>query len=476
MSTTSPRRTIRLVLGRDLALSTTSLVLGEAREGLTLRMPGTVENVLTAGVENSGVVANLLHLDGLAAGARIRVTAQVSYGARVHGLARLLDPDDDSEYIVGSGALGGAARFFAAELGPDGRMPTTIEVSGAQGLVVATGSRETSSDGSTARFSSAIPLASHHVGLACGPWREFSDGPETLLARPSVGGVEDVAGLLVDLRRAREWVCAWFGEVPLVATARHTQVLLPDVPWLALEHPGCIMVSERLLDVRDDVARARRVAVLAHEVAHQWLGNLVSPRRWMDVGVFEGLAELIGQLACEAILGGAARSYLERRRSSAPLAELPCTVDEHIAGLAEVAGPVQHAELFRQAREELGATEFRARVRQVCRSRAGTTATAEDVWTALGLEVRRPPLVALPAVPKVGSASQRWDGLGRLDPATAAARARQAFRDTPTGVRRVRAALAAVGDPATPPAVVAGLAGELAAGFAPRNQSRDGHD
>ncbi|MBI2242659.1 MAG: hypothetical protein HYU55_01415, partial [Nocardioides sp.] len=246
----------------------------------------------------------------------------------------------------------------------------------------------------------------------------------------------------------------------------YTQVLLPAAPWLAMEHPGCVLLSERLLAA----SRGQRVAVLAHEAAHQWLGNLVSPLAWSDMGVFEGLAELLGQLACEAIVGVHALGDLARRRSKGPLMLPPTRSDLRTvaatAGLAEVAGPVQHAELFRGVRAHLGVESFQSRLRSFIRRHAGSACGAGDLWAALEVPPQRPRALRLPVVTGTGSTTWRTElnGLHHCDPTTAAMTARRAFRrafrDAP-GPGRVREALAAMTDPATPYPVIAGLAAEL---------------
>jgi hypothetical protein len=431
---------------------------------MTLHLPDVTGDIQTSGTKFWEVSGAMLRLEGVEAGARVVVAGRVPYASRVHGLTRWVDPDDGLAYVIASGALGGAALFLAAEVGPHDRMPTTIEVSGTGGTAVATGDPIGSSSGATRRFASRLPLAAHHLGLAVGPWRTFCDGPVRLLARRALAPGGELAALLADTRRVHEWVTGWFGDVSRLGGPRYTQVLLPDPPWLAMEHPGCVLVSERLLEGQDDVDRARRVAVLAHEVAHQWVGNLLSPRRWSDVGVLEGLAELLGQLACEVLLGRASESYLARRRSAGPLAVPPRPPDALTAGLAEVAGPVQHAELFRTARMELGAAVFRARIRALCRARAGLTVTADEVWAALGLEARTPTLVRIPTV--TGSTGRhsaaRWDRLGQLDPATSVRRVRAGFRASSPGPEQARAALMAIQDSRTPPAVATALAAEIA--------------
>lgn len=382
------------------------------------------------------------------AGEEAEHARSVAYRPAPHGLSRWVDPSDGLGYVVGSGALGGAEHFVAGTDGPTDRMPTEVVV-----VPIATDDVVRTTEGD---------VASHHLGLVAGPWRVLPGPGVEVLARQALDRRADVGGLLRDTRRVLDWLLEWF-DVPGEAApwgARYTQVLVPGAPWLALEHPGCVLVSERLLDVKP----GQRLAVLAHEAAHQWVGNLVSPRTWPDVGILEGLAELLGQLAVAELVGPAGVADLAGRRAAGPLTLPPAGPDLRTvaatAGLAEVAGPVQHAEVLRSVRATVGAEVFRAGVRELVGAHAGGVCGAADVWRALDTAPPSVPTVRLPRVERTPRAP--WlAGLADCDPATAAVTARRRFRALPPGPVRVRQALGAMIDPGTPYAVSAGLAAEL---------------
>ena len=381
-------------------------------------------------------------------GASTVLSGPISYRTTPHGLSRWTDPDDGLGYVIGSGALGGAGHFLTGADGPADRMPTVVTVDPVTSHDVI---RSTSGN-----------LASHHVGLVAGPWKVHHGPGLEVLARQSLNRDAAVAMLLGDMQRARDWLLDWFGAAVDAAPwgATYTQVLVPRAPWLAMEHPGCVLVSERLLDLRP----GRRMAVLAHEAAHQWVGNLVSPRTWPDVGVFEGLAELLGQLAAAELTGPAADADLARRRTVGPLSLPPTGPDLRTlattASLAEVAGPVQHAEALRTIRAKIGAEAFRIGVGELIRRHAGAVCSAAEVWAALDATPEVVPTVRLPLLQQ-GRPAPWLAGLDEPDPATAVLSARRAFRACSPGPARVREALAAVADPGTPPPVTAGLAAEL---------------
>lgn len=147
----------------------------------------------------------------------------------------------------------------------------------------------TGSDGSTTYvWDQPEPMASYLVLLLVGRY-ELVDGGT------SPSGVE-LGHAVLDSRRSAldsytdvtvEQLAFFedlFGPYPF---DRYGLAITDSQPGLAMETQGLSLFSGLDLDGRLDV---RQHALLAHELAHQWFGDAVSPATWDDIWLNEGFA------------------------------------------------------------------------------------------------------------------------------------------------------------------------------------------
>ena len=154
------------------------------------------------------------------------------------------------------------------------------------------------------RFEKTPPLSTYMVALAIGDFdclNEKAGGVPIRLCTQS-GKVALGKYSLAAAKDAFEYFEDWFGiDYPL---EKLDLVAVPDFAAGGMENPGAIFFREAtvLFDPEKAPADTRRWAasLIAHELSHLWVGDLVTMRWWDDVWLNEGLATWISRKAVAA--------------------------------------------------------------------------------------------------------------------------------------------------------------------------------
>ncbi len=145
-------------------------------------------------------------------------------------------------------------------------------------------------------FAPTTPIPSYLLAIAVGPFEVVDAGKVGRNAIPLrvvvPAGDRDRAGL----------PAAWTGKLVAaleayfdapIPVAKLDFVAVPEF-FGAMENPGLVMFVASLL-LGDGAAAGQHFArVAAHELAHQWLGNLVTPPWWDDLWLSEASASWLG--------------------------------------------------------------------------------------------------------------------------------------------------------------------------------------
>jgi alanyl aminopeptidase len=147
------------------------------------------------------------------------------------------------------------------------------------------------------RFRTTRPLPSYLVAFAVGPWQTVELARAGLRPTPMRiivpnGRRADAAFAAGAFPRLFEHTERWFGIPHPYEKLDH--IAIPLTVGFAMENAGLITYGSPTLLAKPgaDSPRFRRIAanIGAHEIAHQWFGNLVSPMWWDDLWLNEAFA------------------------------------------------------------------------------------------------------------------------------------------------------------------------------------------
>ena len=179
---------------------------------------------------------------------------------------------------------------------------------------------------------------------------------------------------------------------------------LPDFSAGAMENTGCITFREVMLQIDEkqgSVDLKKTIAsVIAHEMAHQWFGDLVTMKWWDDIWLNEGFATWMSSKPIEAWkpewnfnlddvsnTGGTLNTdSLANTRPIHQAAETPAQIQELFDGIAYG----KAASVLRMLESYLGEETFRAGVNAYLQQHQYANATADDFWEAQAKTSKKP--------------------------------------------------------------------------------------
>ncbi len=277
-------------------------------------------------------------------------------------------------------------------------------------------------DKHTIKFSQSPKMSSYLVALTVGDWKCASDEVDGIkLNVCTVPGKENMTRFPLDATKAilHYYNNYYAMKYPL---PKLDQIAVPDFQAGAMENWGAIIYRETALLIDEKTASVgakQGVAdVIAHEVAHQWFGDLVTMKWWDDVWLNEGFATWMtphpvaqwkpdwmeNQDVVDNTMHALSGDSVQNTRPIHQAAETRGEIETLFDGIAygKTAAVLHMLEAY------LGHDAFRAGVNLYLKEHAYGNATASDFWNAMTRSSKQPidqimpTFVMQPGAPFVG--------------------------------------------------------------------------
>ncbi|HUL93516.1 MAG TPA: M1 family metallopeptidase [Burkholderiales bacterium] len=243
-------------------------------------------------------------------------------------------------------------------------------------------------------FARSVPMSAYLVALFVGEMDALEEDVDGIRLRiySAKGKRESARYAMESTRQIVRYYNEYFGErYPL---DKLDQVALPGGSGGAMENWGAIAYNEgRLLyNPRADSPRQRQQVynIIAHEIAHQWFGNLVTLAWWDNLWLNEGFATWMASKATERLrpewkmrlrdsLGKDWALGEDARRTTHPI---QTRVDDDFRAM-EVFDSISYAKgaaVLRMLETYLGEDVFRAGVQGYLKAHRFSNTTTADLW------------------------------------------------------------------------------------------------
>lgn len=187
--------------------------------------------------------------------------------------------------------------------------------------------------------------------------------------------------------------------------AKCDMVALPDFASGAMENWGLITYREQtlLVDSKNTSLSVKQYVamVVAHELAHQWFGNLVTMRWWTDLWLNEGFASWIEYLAVNELFPDwqmwtqfvvdeqQPALKLDALDNTHPI-EVPINHPDEIHSIFDAISYSKGASVIHMLYAYLGANTFREGLRHYLKANAYKNADTKDLWQSLETVSKKP--------------------------------------------------------------------------------------
>ena len=314
--------------------------------------------------------------------------------------------EGEDRYILTQFESTDARRAFPCVDDPQFKLPWTLTLDVPEDITPFANTPVTSESVEAGRrvvaFATSKPMPSYLVAFAAGPFEAVDGGP--------AGRNDTPTRVLVP--RGRSEHASWAAEsTPMVLATleeyfddaypyeKLDTITIPQaVQFGAMEHPGLITFTQSLVIAlpEDDTERRRRslAEVQAHELGHQWFGNLVTPMWWDDIWLNESFASWIATRAVETRWpewsSGRDRIQSRNRAMNLDTLETARQIREPIQEFDDIQAAFdgitysKGQAVLEMTEGWMGPDRFRSGVQAYMKEHAWGNATAEDFFASLG--------------------------------------------------------------------------------------------
>jgi len=295
-----------------------------------------------------------------------------------------------------------ARRVFPCLDEPDSKVPWQLTLEVPKGVTAVSNTpvvRETAAGANKrVEFARTKPLPSYLIAFGVGPF-DIVDAGKTKSGIPvrivaMKGRSADAAYAAKTTARILDLLEEWFA-IPYPYEKLDMLVVPVSVGFSAMENAGLVTTTERaiLFDKPSWQNRRGYVSLAAHELAHQWFGDLVTMVWWDDIWLNEGFATWLGHKITNRfdpswhgergdldIQTGAldSDSIVSARKIRQPIEKV-----DDIYNVFDGISYTKGAAVLNMFESFVGAEKFQAGVRQYLKSRAFGNATSAHFVAAI---------------------------------------------------------------------------------------------
>ncbi|MBW8186615.1 M1 family metallopeptidase [Shewanella nanhaiensis] len=361
-----------------------------------IRLTGDSHCDMSAQMIDTGIINLICNTEISPGNYQLHLDFTAPYNHQSVGLYKTIDAG--VPYLFTQFEMSDARRSFPVFDEPEYKIPFQISITAPSSEKVYSNtplvSTKVNGSQTTHHFAQTKPLSSYLIAYAVG---KFESIPVKGMKVPgnvitTQGKIELAKYAVKEMPAILARLESYFGvDYPY---QKLDSVALPEFPFGAMENAGLVTYREDILLLDEAVAnqntKRSSVSVIAHELAHQWYGNLVTMKWWNDLWLNEAFAswmaakvthELHPEFESHLSLSKNRVMSMDARLSTKPIRK-PINTEADIMdglGLAYSKGSA----VLSMVENWIGEEDFKQGIRQYIKDNAFKNTSADDLWNAL---------------------------------------------------------------------------------------------